>query len=189
MSFIVAAGDVISFAEYTDVLQRDQRFFVANELVIPEDSGFQNIPEFVEDILVQATNRILLKFKSSAWWISYNNYVGQPVNLLADLPNLNANFIDPGNQRGRRPQFTDLCVYYAMKEYLLPLVSQFDLDSADLAKMEYYDKKFNDLFSELVHMADWYDADGSGTVDRSEIAYSYQQTRRTRRRQQIVRVR
>jgi hypothetical protein len=189
MSFIVAAGDVISFAEYTDVLQRDQRFFVANELVIPANSGFATIPDFVEDLLIQSTNRILLKFKSSAWWISYNAYTGTPVNSIADLPNLNANRIDPGNQRGRRPQFTDLCVYYAMAQYLLPLVSQFDLDSADLAKMEYYDKKFNDLFSELLHMADWYDADGSGTVDRSEIAYSYQQTRRTRRRQQIVRVR
>lgn len=189
MSFITANNQVISFAEFTDVLQRDQRFFTANELTIPADSGFQSVPEFVEDLLAQATTRILLKFKSSTWWQGYNNYVNQPVLNLNNLPDLIPDRIDPGNARGRRPQFTDLCVYYAMKEYLLPLVGQFDDNSADLAKIEYYDRKFNDLFLELTAMADWYDADGSGTVDSSEIAFSYQQTRRTRRRQQVVRVR
>ena len=72
MAFITdGGGNVISFAEYTDVVQKDQRVFEANELVIPAESGFLTTQEFVENMLEKGTNRILLKLKASDWWRNY----------------------------------------------------------------------------------------------------------------------
>jgi len=52
MAFITnASGSVISFAEYTDIVQKDQRIFESNNLKIPAESGFLTIQEFVEDML------------------------------------------------------------------------------------------------------------------------------------------
>jgi hypothetical protein len=189
MAFIVSGGNVISFAEYLDVIQRDQRLLEANEITLPADAGYNSVPEYVEQMLIDSTSRILLKIKSTTWWQAYNNYVGKPITNLNSVPNVNPSLIDPGNKLGRRPQFTDMTVYYCLKEYLIPLLAQFDVDSADIAKINYYDQKFNDLFTELTQMADWYDADNSGTVDAAERAYSYQSTRRTRRTARIVQVR
>ena len=45
------------------------------------------------------------------------------------------------------------------------------------------------LFNELTSIADWYDADGDGTVEADERAITYFRTRRTRRRSTIVPVR
>jgi len=190
MSFVLdGAGTVISFAEYTDVVQKDQRLLEANELRVPVESGFADVTEFVEDMLEKGTARILLKIKASTWWQAYNNYVGNNITSLSNLPSVNPNLIDPGNLLGRQQQFTDMCVYYTFKEYLIPLVAQFENEGADVVKIEYYESKFNDLFKELLSMADWFDADNSGTVDADERAYTYVQTRRTRRASRIVRVR
>ena len=190
MSFVTDInGNVISFGEYTDIVQKDQRLLEANELRIPAESGFANVTDFVEDMMIESTQRILLKMKASTWWQAYNNYVGNSVTSLSALPNVNPTNIDPGNALGRRQQFTDMCVYYTLKEYLIPLIAQFEDESADIAKLEYYDRKFNDLFKELLAMADWYDFDSDGTVEANEKAYSYQTVRRTRRRASIVRVR
>ena len=191
MAFIVdGTGAVISFAEYTDVLQKDQRLFEANELKIPAESGFADTTEFVEDLLEKSTQRILLKIKASTWWQAYNSYVGNTITDLSALPNVNPSRIDPGDKLGRRQQFTDLCVYYCFKEYLLPLIADFTSeDSPDVQKIKYYDVKFNQLFEELIAMADWYDFDADGTVQADEKAYSYVPTRRTRRRRTMVNVR
>lgn len=191
MAFIVdGQNNVISFAEYTDVLQKDQRLFEANELQIPAESGFADVTEFVEDMLEKSTKRILLKMKASTWWQAYNAYVGTPVNDLNVLPSVNPNRIDPGDALGRRQQFTDMCVYYCFKEYLLPLIADFSTDeSPDVNKIKYYDSKFNDLFNELLSMADWYDSDGDGSVENAEKATAYMPTRRTRSRRSIVKVR
>lgn len=190
MSFVTdGGGNVVSFAEYTDVVQKDQRLLEANELVIPAESGFADTTEFVEDMLEKSTQRILLKMKSSTWWQAYNNYVGNSITSLSSLPNVNPSLIDPGNKLGRRQQFTDMCVYYCFKEYLVPLIAQFEDESPDVSKIKYYDGKFNDIFAELLAMADWYDYDGSGTVEADEKAYTYSTMRRTRRRRSIVRVR
>ena len=44
MAFITdGAGNVLSFAEYTDLVQKDQRLFEANEVQIPEESGFADV--------------------------------------------------------------------------------------------------------------------------------------------------
>jgi hypothetical protein len=190
MAFLLnGAGDVISFAEYTDVVQKDQRIFEENNLVIPTESGFNSINDFVENMLELGTQRILLKIKASTWWQAYNNYVGNTISNLNSLPNVNPTLVDPGNLQGRRQQFTDMCVYYTMKDLILPLVSEFELDNADMNKIIYYEGKFNDLYNELIAIADWYDYDNSGTVDANEKLLTYATTRRTRGRRTVVQVR
>ena len=191
MAFITnGVGNVISFAEYTDVLQKDQRLLEANEIVVPAESGFADKTEFVEDMLEKSTNRMLLKIKAGSWWTAYNNYVGNPISNLNDLPNVNPNLIDPGNKIGRQQQFTDAAVYHCLAQYLLPLIADFgNEESSTFQKINYYDAKFNDLYNELISIADWYDFDNSGTIDADEKALSFFQTRRTRRKPGLVKVR
>ena len=187
MAFITdGGGNVISFAEYTDLVQKDQRLFEANEIQIPEESGFADVTEFLEDILEKSTARILTKIKASTWWQAYLQYVGVTVNSLAGLPDVNAN-----NIKSRQQDFTDMCVYYAFYSYILPLVADFseEATSSEVQKIQYYRNKFNDRFEEVIRLADWYDYDGDGTVEDSEKVYSYSQNRRTRRRLNIVNVR
>jgi len=191
MAFITdGGGNVLSFAEYTDLLQKDQRLLESNIIKIPAESGFADVTDFLEDICEKSTDRILLKLKASTWWQSYNSYVGNPITNLNALPNVNPNLIDPGNKLNRRQQFTDLCVYYAFAQYILPLIADFgNPESEEVSKITYYDAKFNDLFNELIAIADWYDYDNSGTVDADEKAITYARTRRTRSRRSIVQVR
>jgi len=191
MAFITdGGGNVISFAEYTDVLQKDQRLLEANEIQVPAESGFADKTEFIEDMLSKSTSRILLKIKASTWWQSYNSYVGNIINDLNNLPNVNANLIDPSNKLGRQQQFTDMCVYYCLAQYLLPLIADFgNEENSTFAKINYYDAKFTDIYNELISIADWYDYDNSGTVDADEKAITYFQTRRTRRRSSVVKIR
>ena len=123
MAFITdAENNVISFAEFTDVVQKDQRILESNNLKIPAESGFTDTTEFVEDMLEKSTNRILLKLKASTWWQGYNSYVGNHISSLSALPNVNPNLIDPGNKQKRRQQFTYLCVYHCFTQYLLPFL-------------------------------------------------------------------
>lgn len=191
MAFITdGGGSVTSFAEFTDVLQKDQRLLEANEIGIPAESGFVDKTDFIEDMLTKSTNRILLKIKASTWWQSYNNYVGNAITNLNNIPNVNANLIDPSNTLGRQQQFTDMCVYYCLAQYLLPLIADFgNEESPTFAKINYYDAKFTDIYNELISIADWYDYDNSGTVDADEKAVTYFQTRRTRRRASVVKIR
>jgi len=187
MAFITnATGNVISFAEYTDVLQTDQRVFEANELVIPAESGFADITDFVENMLEKGTDRILLKLKASSWWRNYCFYVGIDYDIN-NIPNINPDNIDPGNTQNRRPQFSSMCVYYTLKEFILPLIADFgNEESAGVQKIKYYEDKYNQIFEELTALSDWYDADGSGQIDTDEKATYYQTVRRTRRRNNIV---
>lgn len=190
MAFVTnASSNVISFAEYTDVVQKDQRIFESNNLKIPAESGFLDVTEFIENLLEKSTDRITLKMKTSAWWKSYNNYTGNTYELH-NLPDINKDRIDPGNLLGRQQQFTDMCVYYCFKEYIMPLFAEFGNDeSPEVAKIQYYDQKFNDIFTELLSVADWYDADGDGTVESSEKLTSFARTRRSRSKVNIVTVR
>jgi|SRR5210317_130448 len=191
MAFITdGGGNVVSFAEYTDILQKDQRLLESNVIKIPAESGFADVTEFLEDVLEKSTDRILLKLKASTWWQSYNAYVGNPISNLNALPNVNPNLIDPANKLNRRQQFTDLCVYHSMAQYILPLIADFgNPESEEVSKITYYDAKFNDLFNELISIADWYDYDADGTVQADEKAITYARTRRTRSRKSIVQVR
>ena len=51
MAFITVGGSVTSYAEYTDVLQKDQRLLESNEIIVPAESGFTTVPDFIEDLL------------------------------------------------------------------------------------------------------------------------------------------
>ena len=191
MAFIVdGSSNVISFADFSDVVQKDQRILESNKIKIPAESGFADTTDFIEDMLQKSTDRILLKIKASSWWQSYNAYVGNPISDLSALPNVNPTLIDPANALGRRQQFTDLCVYHCMYEYLCPLFADFgNPDNDEVNKIKYYEAKFNDLFTELLMMADWYDFDNDGTVQADEKAYSFTKKRRSRSRSSIGYVR
>ena len=190
MAFITnAGGSVISFAEYTDVVQKDQRIFESNNLKIPEESNFATVQDYVEDMLQKSTNRILLKMKTTAWWSTYNSYTGNSFEFN-NLPSVNPNRIDPGNALGRQEQFTEMTVFYCIKHYIAPLFAEFGNDeSPEVAKITYYDNKFNDVFQELLSVADWYDADGDGTVQADEKLTTFVRTRRSRSKNTIVVVR
>lgn len=185
MAFITVGGNVTSYAEYTDLLQKDQRLLEDNEIRVPLESGFADVTDFIEDLLTKSTDRINTKIKASEWWRGYLAYTGTTVTNPALLPDFNPNRI-----KSRKQDFTDMTVYYCLKEYLLPLIADFSTeDSPELQKIRYYDNKFMDIYTELLAMADWYDADGDGTVEAGEKAWSYTPVRRSRRRRTVVSVR
>jgi hypothetical protein len=157
MAFIIEGTDVVSFAEFQDVVEKDQRLFESNE-------GLSD--DIIDAQLVRATERILSKIRASAWWRSY--YVKRntsiQLNTVADIPAPNANFI-----LERRSDFTDLCVFVALSEFILPSVADFgNEDNAERQKMGYYVLRADALFMELLTAGDWYDFDGAGTVTSDE---------------------
>jgi hypothetical protein len=161
MAFILSTGNVISFAEYEDVLAIDQRLFEANE-------GLTDV--IVEDALVKSTNRILSQLRSTDWWKSYyyrQNNGGGVVAFPAG--GVIAPALDPNKIEARKQDFTDLCVYYALAETLLPRVADFgNADTAERQKIGFYDEKYRALLKELIEAGDWYDFDDDGTVESSE---------------------
>lgn len=187
MAFVTdAGGNVTSYAEFTDVLQKDQRLLEANVIKVPAESGFVDSTDFIEDMLSKATDRINIKIKASSWWMGYLNYTGTSVSNPALMPDFNPNRI-----AARKQEFTDMAVFYCMYYYLLPLVADFsdeDNGSAEVQKIKYYEDKFQGLFNELIALADWYDADGDGTIEASEKVWTNQTVRRSRRRSTVVRV-
>ncbi len=185
MAFVTdGAGNVTSYAEFTDVLQKDQRILEANVIKVPAESGFVDTTDFVEDMLQKSTDRINIKFKASSWYQGYLNYTGTSVSNPALMPDFNPNLI-----LTRKQEFTDLCVFYCMYYYLLPLIGDFSQEeSAEVQKIKYYEDKFQGLFNELIALADWYDADGDGTIENSEKVWTNQTVRRSRRRSTVVRV-
>jgi hypothetical protein len=157
MAFINNGSTVISFADYYDVQDRDQRLFDTNE-GLTED--------VVEDLLIRSTERILSLLRATDWWRSY--YVtrsnGSTFRTVADIPGLDIMKI-----QARQNDFTDLCVYYAFYEYILPKIADFsDENNAERQKIGYYQQKYNFLFGELVTAGDWYDFDGSDTIDSTD---------------------
>jgi hypothetical protein len=157
MAFIKSGSNTISFAEYQDVVDRDQRLFDANE-------GLTD--DVVEPHLIRATERILTKLRSSSWWQSYyvNRDTTTAYRTVADIPALNINRI-----QGRLNDFTDLCVYTALSEYILPNIADFgNEDSAERQKMAYYTNKAEKLFGELITAGDWYNFDGTGVITSAE---------------------
>lgn len=171
MSFIIDNTVVISFAEFDDVLKRDRRLFDNNEGITDE---------LVEEHLIQATSRILTKFRGSDWWINYylqrRDTNGAPINSVADVPSL-----DPGRIKARQELFTELAVYCALADYTLPMVADFGQeDNAERNKMDYYSNKASALFGELISLGDWYDFDDDGTVASEEKETGYFNLKRVR---------
>jgi|Laugresubdmm15sn_1035100.scaffolds.fasta_scaffold26076_3 hypothetical protein len=170
MAFINNGTTVISFAEYQDVVDRDSRLFDTNES-LSED--------VVEPLLERATERILTKMRSTSWWFSYyakRDTTNTTLNTSADIPAL-----DPERIKARQNDFTDLCVYTALSEFILPKIADFGTeDNAERQKMGYYAQKSTGLFDELISAGDWYDFDDSGTIASGEKSPGYSNLRRVR---------
>ena len=157
MAFISENNSVISFAEYQDVKDRDRRLFDANESLTDD---------VVEDLLIRATERILTKLRASGWWQDYYRQRGNltTYNSKADIPALDVDRII-----ARQNDFTDLCVYVGLSDFILPLIADFgDEDNAERQKMGYYTNKADSLLAELVTAGDWYDFDDDGTIQSTE---------------------
>ncbi len=169
MAFIKNGNTVISFAEYQDVVDIDQRLFDANE----------GLTDDVVDIALQrATERILTKMRNTSWWKNYyvNRDSSLSYNTAADVPALNANKIID-----RQNDFRDLCVFTSLSEYILPNIADFsNADSAERQKMGYYTNRAEALFGELVAAGDWYDFDGSGAISSAEKSPGQYNLRRVR---------
>lgn len=169
MAFVIESDSVISFAEFQDVVNRDQRLFEANEGLISDQIDLQ---------LVRATERILARLRNTDWWRTYyvrrdNNTV---YNTVADIP-----AVDPDRIIARQNDFTDLCVYVALSEYILPSIANFsDEDNAERQKMGYYTNKSDSLFGELITAGDWYDFDDDGTITSDERSPGSYNLRRVR---------
>jgi hypothetical protein len=169
MAFITSGQTVLSFAEYQDVVDRDQRLFDANE-------GLTD--DVVEGLLIRATERILTELRASEWWQSY--YMSRDAitnyQTVADIPALDASRI-----LARKSDFTDLCVFKAMGEYILPRIADFgNEENAERQKMGYYVQRANVLFGELVTAGDWYDFDNDGVVESREKSPGIYNLRRVR---------
>jgi hypothetical protein len=163
MAFIISGGNVIAFAEYSDVTDADQRVFEANEGISDET--------MVEDLTIKATARILQLVRSTSWWRGYYLVEGTPAQIEAtqtrsypDVPLPNANYI-----LGRQADWTDLCVYFTLYEYLYPKIADFSAqENSEVQKIGVYRTKFDKLFRELIEDGTWYDFDGSGTITSTE---------------------
>ena len=161
MAFITTGSGpsrtVVSFAEYSDVLNADQRLFEANE-------GLTET--VIEDLLVRGTERILSLIRDTSWWASlyYKTNATSSVINKVDLPTVNPNLI-----LGRQHDFTELCVMYALWNYILPKIADFSKeDNAERAKIGFYQGKYQFLFDELINAGDWYDMNADGIVASNE---------------------
>ena len=153
MAFIKAKdGSVTSFAEYSDAISRDIRIFELNESLLDDE-------DVINELLVRSTERILTKLRATEWWRQYFTLRSNAeIRTVADIPALNPTYI-----KDRQNDFTDLCVYTALAEFIIPKVADFGKeDNSELIKMKYYADKAIAMFEELVTAGDWYDFDGSG---------------------------
>jgi hypothetical protein len=160
MAFIRFGNEFLSFATSEDLDNLDRRLFEQNE-------GLDD--NYIQDSLFRSTARILELLRATDWWRSYfiaRNTGANAVqlNTVADIPPLN-----PDRILAREPDFTDLCCYYALYNYILPYIADFsNEDSAERRKMGYYQQKYDLLFGELITAGDWYDFDDSETIDSAD---------------------
>jgi len=162
-NWIVSGGNVLAFAEYQDVTAADQRVFEANEGIADE--------AMVEGLTEKATSRILQLIKNTEWWRRYYLLEATQAQRNAtqtrttpDVPVPNPNLIQQ-----RQQDFTDLCVYFTLYEYLLPKIADFsNEDNAEVQKIGVYRTKFDQLFRELIDDGCWYDFDADGTITPTE---------------------
>ena len=165
MAFINPGNSgVIAFAEYSDVQDADQRIWESNEGIADET--------MVEDLTEKATNRILQLIRNTAWWKNYYLVEASNVQRIATQTRngfVDAPLPDPNLIIERQADFTDLCVYFTLYEYLLPKIADFSSqDTAEVQKIGVYRTKFDKLFMELIEDGTWYDFDASGTVTKNE---------------------
>ena len=124
----------VSFAIASELEDRDQRLFEANE-------GLTDV--IVNDALAQASLRILTKIRNTDWWKQYQ--FARDSALKGDLRALPS--VNPDNIKSREQEFKDLNIYFAMSEYLLPKVADFGNEtSAEMVKIKFYKDQFDRLF-------------------------------------------
>lgn len=151
MAFIADGSTTISFADMNDVQSVDQRLFDNNESLTDE---------FVEDALIRTTGRILDRIRNTNWWLDLYSERNSNVTSRIDIPRPN-----PDRIKAREDDFTDLCVYEAMADRILPAVADFgEPDNSERQKMGYYKNRADSLFLELVNAGDWYDFDGDSSI-------------------------
>jgi hypothetical protein len=120
MAFVTnASGNVIAFSDSFDVRDIEQRVFEANEINFSDAASpaFNSLDEYIDNLCEKSMSRILLKFKASSWW---RTYTGSGPSDLADL--------DPDKIKSRQQDFTDMSVYYVLKEYILPKAADFGIE-------------------------------------------------------------
>lgn len=184
MAFIVSGGTVISYADALDIRDKDQRIYECNEINFTDAPAAPgNLNEYIEDLATKSTARINQKIRASAQWRSYLASQG------GDYSSQNIPAFEPEKIRSRQSDFTDLCAYYVLKEYLIPKIATFEENSAEVYKIQYYEQKFDQVLTELLQFWDWYDYDGGGSITSSERNIRPELTRRTRGRRSWVRSR
>jgi hypothetical protein len=170
MAFIVSGSTVISFASSDALQELDQRLFEQNEGLAVD---------YLDDQLVRSTARILSLLRATDWWQQYYMRQSQgstPINSAADIPAL-----DPARIQAREDDFTDLCCYYALYNYILPHIADFgNEDSAERRKMGYYQQKYDQLFAELITAGDWYNFDNTDGITSQEKQPGVSNLRRVR---------
>lgn len=167
MAFIESNTQVFAFADFSDVTSRDDRLFAENEGLT------QTV---VEDLLVRSTERILTQLRSTSWWFDFVTKRGTNIRTRADVPALDAKRI-----LERRNDFTDLCVFHALAESILPRVADFGSeDNAERQKIGFYKQRYDELFGELISAGDWYDWDNDLAVQSDERDPGFVNPRRIR---------
>jgi hypothetical protein len=161
-NWIVVGGVVISFAEYDDFPKVDQRVFEANEGLTSTD---------VEEMAEKSTQRILNRIRTTAWWQELYRDLAS-TNQMSATQTLSTPYYplpDANNIQARQADFTDLCVYHTLYEYLYPKIADFNnQDSAEVQKIGVFRTKFDDLFKDLIQDGSWYDFSGDGTITNQE---------------------
>ena len=186
MAFITGAGGIVlSYADASDMRDKDQRVFESNEVSFTDAPNTPTtLDEYIEDLATKSTDRINQKIRASAKWRQYLGYTGQGVVDINNIPAFN-----PTRIVSRKADFSDMCSYYTLKEYILPKVADFgDELSPEVQKIQYYENKFQDLYEELTDMWDWYDREGDG-IDNADRMVSFRTNRRTRNKSNTTRVR
>lgn len=146
MSFIKKGSVIISFADEQNVQDIDQRIFEQNE-------GLTS--DVIENALIRATERILSKIKNTDWY--KDRYTGI-------VPDVDTKLI-----KARFNDFSDLTVFTALAEYILPSVADFDdVDTSERSKMAFYQSRATALFEELIQSGDWYDFNNDGMISVNE---------------------
>jgi hypothetical protein len=166
MAFISSGGIVVSFCDYDDVIERDQRITEANEI---QFSPFNDVEELVESFATRATQDILSEIKDTDWWKTLFLELDRNQTNVSTLSYIDVPYPVTNKFIGRQQQWTDLCVFKTFYEYLLPKVADFsNEDSAEVRKIGFYREKYQSLFRSLINAGDWYDFDGSGSVANQE---------------------
>lgn len=166
MSFISVSGIVTSFCDYDDVIERDQRILEANEI---DFTPFADTEELIEDFARRSTQKIIYEIKDTDWWKGYFIIKDGGATNISTLSYIDVPVPTTNKFVGRQQDWTDLCVYKTLYEFLLPKVADFsNEDSAEVKKIGFYREKYQSLFRILIDAGDWYDFDGSGAVTNQE---------------------